>query len=110
MAIIGIRKQQRSSSLLLGCWDSDKIGIARIEEHTVGLALQLYDGLSKQGHSLFTPAGNRSSIVTFYCTRPPVDVRRAFAKANIEVTVRSGQVGSPLRCLIMLTKSRAVST
>ena len=70
----------------------DGIGVARIEEHTVGLAQQLHEGLSKQGLALFTPPGNRSSIVTFYCARPPAEVRAAFAKANIEVTVRSGQV------------------
>ncbi len=70
----------------------EKIGIARIEDHTVGLAQQLYDGLSKQGHLLFTPPGNRSSIVTFYCDRPPAEVRAAFQQANIEVTVRNGQV------------------
>jgi selenocysteine lyase/cysteine desulfurase len=70
----------------------ENIGIARIEAHTVGLAQQFFDGLVKQGHSLFTPPGNRSSIVTFYCARPAADVRAAFQKANIEVTVRNGQV------------------
>src|ERR1017187_4448703 len=70
----------------------EKVGIARIEDHTVGLAQQLYIGLAKQGHSMFTPPGNRSSIVTFYCNKPAADVRAAFVAANIEVTVRAGQV------------------
>jgi len=70
----------------------EKVGIGRIEEHTVGLAQQLYAGLVKQGHSMFTPPGNRSSIVTFYCGKPAADVRSAFGAANIEVTVRGGQV------------------
>ena len=70
----------------------EKVGIARIEEHTVGLAGKLYDGLARQGHRMFTPPGNRSSIVTFYCNKPATDVRPAFAAANIEVTVRGGQV------------------
>ena len=69
-----------------------KVGIARIEEHTVGLARQLYEGLEKQGHKMFTPPGNRSSIVTFYCSKPVDDVRGAFRAANIDVTVRGGQV------------------
>ena len=70
----------------------EKVGIARIEEHTVGLAQQLHEGLVKQGHQVFTPPGNRSSIVTFNCSRPVADVRAAFQAANIEVTVRGGQV------------------
>jgi selenocysteine lyase/cysteine desulfurase len=69
-----------------------KVGIARIEEHTVGLAQQLHAGLVKQGHRMFTPPGNRSSIVTFYCAKPAADTRAAFQAANIEVTARSGQV------------------
>jgi selenocysteine lyase/cysteine desulfurase len=71
-----------------------KVGIARIEEHTVGLAQQLHAGLVKQGHRMFTPPGNRSSIVTFYCSKPAADTRAAFQAANIEVTARNGQVRS----------------
>ncbi len=70
----------------------EKVGMARIEEHTVGLAHQLYAGLSQQGHKLFTPPGNRSSIVTMYATKPMADVRAAFHAANVDVTVRDGQV------------------
>jgi selenocysteine lyase/cysteine desulfurase len=70
----------------------EKVGIARIEEHTVGLAQQLHEGLVKQGHRMFTPPGNRSSIVTFYCSKAAADVRAAFGAANIEVTIRGGQV------------------
>jgi len=70
----------------------EKVGIARIEEHTVGLAQQLYEGLVKQGYRMFTPPGNRSSIVTFYFTRRAEDFRSAFQAARIDVTVRSAQV------------------
>ena len=70
----------------------DKVGIARIEEHTVGLAQRLYDGLSTQGHKLFTPPANRSSIVTMYCTKPMADVGAAFRAAKVDVTVRDGQI------------------
>jgi selenocysteine lyase/cysteine desulfurase len=69
-----------------------KVGIGRIEGHTVALSQQLYDGLVRQGHKMFTPPGNRSSIVTFYLTRPPEDVRAAFRQAKVDVTVRNGQV------------------
>lgn len=70
----------------------EKVGVSRIEEHTVGLAHQLYEGLSRQGHKLFTPAANRSSIVTLYTTKPMADVRAAFHAAHVDVTVRDGQV------------------
>jgi selenocysteine lyase/cysteine desulfurase len=70
----------------------EKVGVARIEEHTVGLAQRLHDGLARQGHHLFTPPGNRSSIVAIYTSRPMPDVRTAFHAANIDVTVRNGQV------------------
>ncbi len=69
----------------------EKVGIARIEKHTVGLAQQLYEGLVKQGHKLLTPPGNRSSIVAFVYSNPAA-ARAAFQAANIEVTARSGQV------------------
>lgn len=67
----------------------EKVGVARIEEHTVGLAQRLANGLDRQGHRLFTPPGNRSSIVSFYVTKPLDDVRAAFHAANVEVTVRN---------------------
>ncbi len=70
----------------------EKIGIARIEEHTVGLAQHLYQELAKQGYKMFTPPGNQSSIVTFYFTKSVDDLRAAFRAANIEVTIRNGQV------------------
>ena len=48
----------------------EKVGVARIGAHTSdGLALRLQNGLANQGHRLFTPMGNRSSIVTFYSTK-----------------------------------------
>lgn len=70
----------------------EKVGIARIENHTVGLAQQLYDGLVSQGHRVSTPPGNRSPIVAFHCARPAAAARAAFQSANIEVTLRGGQV------------------
>ena len=70
----------------------ERVGVARIEEHTVGLARRIQDGLAQQGHRLFTPLGNRSSIVTMLTDKPMADVRTAFRAANVDVTVRNGQV------------------
>lgn len=70
----------------------EKVGIARIEEHTTGLAKQLQEGLLKQGHHLATPPGNRSSIVAFHCSLPVPEARKIFQSAHIEVTVRGGLI------------------
>ena len=71
----------------------EKVGVGRIEAHTVDtLARRLQEGLVRQGHRMFTPPGNRSSIVTFYTTKPEAEVRAAFQTAKVEVTVRTGMV------------------
>ncbi len=66
----------------------ERIGVARIEQHTVALARELRAGLAAQGHHVFTPEGNASSIVTFNFTRTPAEMRAAFERAKIDVTVR----------------------
>lgn len=70
----------------------DQVGVSRIEAHTVGLARTLHTGLTRQGHKMFTPADNGSSIVAIFVTRPMDDVRAAFHAANVKVTVRNGMV------------------
>ena len=64
------------------------VGLDRIEQHTVALAMELRAGLAAQGHRLFTPEGNASSIVTFFFTRDPAEMRSAFDVAKIDTTVR----------------------
>jgi len=66
----------------------DRVGVDRIERHTVALAKELRDGLVSQGHRLFTPEGNASSIVTFYFDGPPADVHAVFDAAKIDTSVR----------------------
>ena len=71
----------------------EKVGVARIAEHTVtGLGRYLQDGLARQGHRLFTPLGNASSIVAFYTAKSPEEVRAAFQAVKVEVTNRNGTV------------------
>jgi selenocysteine lyase/cysteine desulfurase len=65
-----------------------RIGVDRIEQHTVALAEELRAGLAAQGHRLFTPEGNRSSIVTFFTSKEAALVNAAFEQASIDVTVR----------------------
>jgi selenocysteine lyase/cysteine desulfurase len=69
-----------------------KVGVARIETHTVALARRLYDGLSTQGYRLLTPAGNRTSIVTFALAKDPAELEAALTAARVDVTVREHEV------------------
>lgn len=66
----------------------ERVGVNRIEQHTVALAGELRHGLVAQGWRLFTPEGNRSSIVTFYFDRDPAALKTAFDAAKVDVTVR----------------------
>jgi selenocysteine lyase/cysteine desulfurase len=70
----------------------ERVGVPRIQEHVLGLAKRLQEGLLAQGFRLFTPAGTRSSIVSFYCTKPMAEVQAAFDAAAVDVTVREGHV------------------
>lgn len=72
----------------------EKIGVPRIEEHLLGLATRLQQGLQSQGFKLFTPPGNRSTVVSFYSAKPAAELRAAFEAASIDVTVRDGHVRS----------------
>ena len=66
----------------------ERVGVDRIERHTVALASELRTGLAAQGYRLFTPEGNASSIVTFFFSRDPAEMRTAFDAAKIDTTVR----------------------
>ena len=70
----------------------ERVGVDRIEAHTVALAQELRSGLAAQGYKLFTPEGNRSSIVTYYTSKPAAAQTEAFARTAIDVTVRPNQV------------------
>jgi selenocysteine lyase/cysteine desulfurase len=66
----------------------DRVGVVRIERHTVALAQELAGGLRARGLGVLTPAGNRSSIVAF---RNPADGARTRAildDARCRVSVR----------------------
>jgi selenocysteine lyase/cysteine desulfurase len=72
----------------------ERVGVNRIEAHTVALAHALRAGLARQGYRLFTPEDNGSSIVTCYTTKDAPTVTAAFERAAIDVTARGalGQV------------------
>ncbi len=76
------------------------VGVPAIEAHTVGLAHRLHEGLTTQGHDVWTPSANRSSIVTFRHHRDVDMVRRTVEDAGIRVSFKAD--GEQLRVGIAL--------
>ncbi len=70
----------------------ETVGITRIETHLASLTQTLRSGLAAQGFRLFTPAGNQSPITAFHYTRPMAEMRDAFDRARIDLTLREGHV------------------
>jgi selenocysteine lyase/cysteine desulfurase len=70
----------------------ERVGVARIEAHTVGLAARLQEGLRAQGFRVLTPPGNRSSIVTFAVEGEARTLGDALVKASIDATVREREM------------------
>jgi selenocysteine lyase/cysteine desulfurase len=70
----------------------ERVGVPRIEAHTVGLAERLRSGLEAQGYRQVTPPGNRSSIVTFAIEGDARALGDSLAKARINATVREREV------------------
>ena len=66
------------------------IGLERIDQHTATLVNQLRTGLTDRGFRIFTPAGVRSSILSFYIDQPTDAAARALDAASVKVSVQSG--------------------
>lgn len=77
-----------------------KIGVDRIEAHTVDLAQKLHKGLRTQGYDVLTPEGNRSAIVAFAHNRAPRHVTDVLAEAEVHVSLR--EEGSQIRAGVAL--------
>ncbi len=67
-----------------------RVGVPNIERHTVALAHRLRDGLADQGYPLWTPEGNRSSIVTFLPGERSDRLRSAFEERKIKASFKEG--------------------
>ena len=67
----------------------ERVGLDRIEAHTVPLAHEMRSGVADLGFEVLTPEGNRSPIVAF---RPGCDMdtaREVFERHNVALTVRT---------------------
>jgi selenocysteine lyase/cysteine desulfurase len=78
----------------------DRVGVNRIESHTIPLAWELRKGLVERGFRVFTPAENASSIVAFFNPQPQEVVSKILNEARIEVSFRDN--GAQIRVGIAL--------
>jgi selenocysteine lyase/cysteine desulfurase len=72
-----------------------RVGVDRIEQHTVGLAHRLADGLRDRGLTVLTPPGNRSAIVAFRNPADAATTRSVLDRARARVSIREN--GSQIR-------------
>jgi selenocysteine lyase/cysteine desulfurase len=65
-----------------------RLGLVRIEEHGVRLAMELRKGLVQRGIPVRTPEGNRSAIVAFVHGKQPESARALFERNRVHVSFR----------------------
>lgn len=82
----------------------ERVGVDRIERHTVGLAHELGQGLIARGLRVVTPDANGSSIVTIHLERNQARAREALDKAGVQVSFR--EKGSQIRVSPALFNTR----
>jgi selenocysteine lyase/cysteine desulfurase len=82
-----------------------RVGLDRIERHTVGLASQLRAGLVEQGFTVRTPEGNGSAIVAFHHGADPDAAQALFERENVKVSFRES--GTQIRAGVALFNTRA---
>jgi selenocysteine lyase/cysteine desulfurase len=66
----------------------ERVGVDRIERHTVALARDLREGLASLGFRLFTPADNRASIVSVHLDRNQARARELLDGDRVQVSFR----------------------
>jgi selenocysteine lyase/cysteine desulfurase len=82
----------------------ERVGVDRIERHTVGLARELREGLAALGFRLFTPPDNSSSIVSVHLDRNEARAREVLNGNGVQVSFR--EKGSQLRVSPALFNTR----
>jgi len=82
----------------------DRVGVDRIERHTVALARELRDGLAGLGFELFTPPDNDTSIVSVRLERNQARAREVLDAAQVQVSFREN--GSLIRVSPALFNTR----
>lgn len=81
-----------------------RVGLGRIEAHTVPLARALRRDLVSLGFRVRTPERNGSAIVAFAHGKDPERVREILERRNVRVSLREG--GSEIRAGVALFNTR----
>jgi cysteine desulfurase/selenocysteine lyase len=82
----------------------ERVGVDRIERHTVALARELREGLAGLGFRLFTPPDNHSSIVSVRLDKNQTRAREVLDGDNVQVSFREN--GSLIRVSPALFNTR----
>jgi selenocysteine lyase/cysteine desulfurase len=82
----------------------ERVGVDRIERHTVALARDLREGLAALGFRLFTPPDNHTSIVSVHLDRNQSRAREVLDGGNVQVSFR--EKGSLIRVSPALFNTR----
>jgi selenocysteine lyase/cysteine desulfurase len=72
-----------------------RVGLERIEAHTIALTDRLRAGLVERGFQIFTPPETRSSILSFYVKPSPEEAAEAFEKARVKISMQRGETDEP---------------
>lgn len=83
-----------------------KVGLDRIEQHTVALANELRDAVANLGFDTWTPPNNPSPIVSFAHGRDTKELAKLFDKEGIVITFRE-EDGSVVRVSHSLFNNRS---
>jgi selenocysteine lyase/cysteine desulfurase len=82
----------------------ERVGVERIERHTVALAGELRTGLAALGFRVLTPPDNGSSIVSMHLEKNQARARELLDKSNVQVSFR--EQGSQIRVSPALFNTR----
>jgi selenocysteine lyase/cysteine desulfurase len=82
----------------------ERVGVDRIERHTVALARDLREELAALGFRLFTPPDNNTSIVSVHLDRNQTRARELLDGGNVQVSFR--EKGSLIRVSPALFNTR----
>jgi selenocysteine lyase/cysteine desulfurase len=72
-----------------------RVGLDRIEAHTLALTGRLRAGLADRGFRMFTPPDTRSSILSFYVTQTEDVAAKAFDDAGVKISIQRGETDEP---------------
>jgi len=82
----------------------ERVGVDRIERHTVALARELREGLTRLGFRVLTPPDNNSSIVSVHLDRNEARARQVLDNNGVQVSFR--EKGSQIRVSPALFNTR----